>query len=467
MTPARVSLVLACGVLAAGALGACKKTRQKRAGDAAPVEVVTRPMLADAGVGATTDEIEPNDGDDVATALALGATVRGRIEPDTDVDQYKLEVTDPGALAVDVPGVDGVDLIVELEDQAGAVIAKSDRGGARVREGVPNAGVTPGRYLVVVKAKKPPAPKKKRKAKGKAAPPDAAPAPANSAPVYELTAKIVPAVPGGEREPDGDRGTALDLVVGDTATGYIGWTGDADVWKLSVETLSENNAIDVDLAAVEGIALSVEIADGIGNVLAARKAPRGAPLAIRGLVPVVAQGAPPFHYLTIRADKSNPETAYQLRVTAKVPGPDAELEPNDVPEKAMPVPADRTVVHGVWTPGDVDCFSVAADPAARALEVTIDTPPESDLALELLVDGKSAAKSEKAGKGAEERATATVPAGAALVIRVRGTASSAEGAYDVKLAEGPREGDPRREESPGLRTRPGLDRSGSGPAPTP
>lgn len=423
-------------VLASLTLGACGGgKRQKRSGDAAPVEVVTQPVLVDAAGGATTDEIEPNDGDDVATALPLGSTVRGKIEPDTDVDQYKLEVTEAGALSIDVPGVDGVDLVVELESQPGTVIAKSDRGAARVREGFPNLGVTPGRYVVVVKAKKPPAAAKKP-AKGKAPPPDAA-LPAKPAPVYELTAKVTPPAAGSEREPDDDRGTALDLVIGDTVTGYVGWSGDADVWKLSVETLSEKNALDIDVSAVEGTTLSVEIADGIGTVLANRKAPRGAPLAVRGLVPVVAQGAPPFHYLTIRGDRSNPETAYQLRVSAKVLGPDAELEPNDVPERAMPIPTDRTVVHGVWTPGDVDCFSVAGDPAARTLEVSVDTPSESDLSLELLVDGKVVAKSEKAGKGAAELASASVPAGASLVIRVRGTDASAEGAYDVKIGEGP------------------------------
>jgi hypothetical protein len=432
MLPCRSLLLLALA-LAGGACG--KAAKQKRAGDAAPVEVVTQPMLADAGAPGASDEIEPNDGDDVATALPLGATVRGKIEPDADVDHYKLEVSEAGALSIDVPGVDGVDLVVELEDQAGTVIAKSDRGGVRMREGFPNVGVTPGKYIVVVKAKKATAPTKKP-AKGKAPPPDAA-APAKPAPVYEITAKLAPPPANGEREPDDDRGTALDLVVGDTVNGYIGWSGDADVWKLSVETLSEKNALDVDVSAIEGVALTVEVADGIGNVLATRKAPRGAPLAIRGLVPVVAQGAPPFHYLTIKGDKSNPETAYQLRVSAKVPGPDAELEPNDVPEKAMPFPADRTVVHGVWTPGDVDNFSVPSDPAARTLEVSVDTPPESDLNLELLVDGKVVAKSEKAGKGAAEAASANVPAGATLVIRVKGTDASSEGAYDVKLAEGP------------------------------
>ncbi|MDX2087695.1 MAG: hypothetical protein SFX73_07590 [Kofleriaceae bacterium] len=428
-------------VLLALASSACGKSpKQKRTGDAAPVEVVTQPMLADAAALGTTDEIEPNDGDDVATALPVGATVRGKLEPDTDVDHYKLEVPDAGALSIDIPGVDGVDIVIELEDQAGTVIAKSDRGGARVREGFPNVGVTSGRYIAVVKAKKPAASAKKP-AKGKQLPPDAA-APPKPAAVYEITANVAPPPANTEREPDDDRGTALDLIVGDTASGYVGWTGDADVWKLSVETLSEKNALDVDVSAIEGVALTVEVADGIGNVLATRKAPRGAPLAFRGLVPVVAQGAPPFHYLTIKGDKSNPETTYQLRVSAKVPGPDAELEPNDVPEKAMPFPADRTVVHGVWTPGDVDTFSVPADPAARSLEVSIDTPPESDLNLELLVDGKVVAKSEKGGKGAAEAATASVPAGATLVIRVKGTDASSEGAYDVKLSEGPAPGGP-------------------------
>jgi hypothetical protein len=103
----------------------------------------------------------------------------------------------------------------------------------------------------------------------------------------------------------------------------------------------------------------------------------------------------------------------------------------------MPVPADRTVVHAVWTPGDVDWFAVAPDPMARAVEVTIETPSESDLSLELLVDGKLVASSTKVGKGAEEHATANVPAGATLLVRVRGTETSAEGAYDVKLREGP------------------------------
>ena len=418
------------------AIAGCGKSRQKRSNDAAPVEVITAPIPTDAAGGATIDEVEPNDGDDIATPLALGATVRGRIEPETDADHYRIDVIEAGALALDLPAVEGVDLVLELEDAGGTLIARSDRGAARSREGLPNAFVTPGRYVAVVRGKKIVVPVKKGKKPKKGAPPDAA-VPAGPAPVYELTAKLAPTVANAEREPDDDRGTAIELIVGDTVSGFIGWSGDADVWKLSVEMLSAKNAIDVDVSAVEGVVLSVEIADGVGQPLAVRKGPRGGPLALRGLVPIVPEGAPPYHYLTIRGDRSNPETAYQLRVTAKVPGPDAEVEPNDAPDKAMAVLAERTVVHATWTPGDIDCFVLAADPAARILDVTIDTQGESDLGVDLLVDGKVIATVDHPGKGTAERVTGAVPAGAMPVIRVRGAEASGEGAYDVQIAEGP------------------------------
>ena len=425
-------LVVACACV----IPACGKSTQKRTDrDAAAVQVVTQPVIGDGGTGPATDEVEPNDGDDTATALALGATVRAKIEPETDVDTFKIAVTETGALAVDVSGIDGVDLILEIEDVGGTVLAKSDRGGVRIKEGVPNLGVSPGTYRAVVKMKKAPPPKAAKPKKGQK--PIDAGIEVVPAPVYEISARMAPPAANAEREPDDDRGTAQDLIVGDAVTGFIGWSGDADVWKLSVETLSEKNAIDIEVGAVEGVALSIDVSDGIGNPLVTRKGPRGQPLVVRGIVPIVPDGAPPFHYVTIRADKSNPETPYQLRVVAKIPQPDAEIEPNDAPEKAMPVPTDRTVVHGVWTPGDVDCFAIGTDAAARTVDITVDVPSESDLDAELLVDGKSVAKGDKKGKGVVEKLVGQVPANARAVIRVKGTDASGEGSYDVQIAEGP------------------------------
>ncbi len=442
--PALAAIAAACA-----AVGCGKKAAHKRGGDAAAVEVVTTPALPDGGVGGgpASEEIEPNDSDDVATVLALGATVHGKIDPDTDVDRYRIDVTTAGALSVMVSGLDAFDVVLEIEDAGGSVVARSDRGGARVREGVPNLAVTPGRYTAVVQAKKPAgAPPSRKKPPKKAAPEPARPI---GGP-YEITANMVALAAGAEREPDDDRGAANDLIAGDTASGYLGWTGDVDVWKISVEALSANNALDVELSAVEAVTLQLEISDGVGKPLVRRKGARGAGLVVRGFVPNVPPGAPPFHYLTVKdpttkdgsgkdampADRSNPETAYQIRVAAKVIAPDAELEPNDTPETAMPVPADRKSLHAQWSTGDVDCFAVPPEGTARTIEASIDMPNELDLAIDLLVDGKLAGKSDHPGKGAAEKVTAAVPAGAHAVIRVRGGDAPGDGTYELVINEG-------------------------------
>src|SRR5262249_42926120 len=152
--------------------------------------------------------------------------------------------------------------------------------------------------------------------------------------------------------------------------------------------LSAKNALDIELSAVEGLALTLEIADGVGHPIVTRKGPRGGPLVVRGFVPQVPAGAPPFHYLTVKADRSNPETAYQLRVTAKLIAPDAEAEPNDTPDTAMVMPLDRKVLHAHWSTGDIDCFAIPPEDAPRTLDVSIDTPSGLDLAIDVLLDGK-------------------------------------------------------------------------------
>ena len=420
-------------------LAACHGGGNKshRTGSGAPVELVTEVRPPDAGHAGSTDEIEPNDADEVATPLPLGGTLRGKIEPEADVDHVRLDVDKPGILQVMLSGVEGQDLVLEVEDGGGTVIARSDRGGVRIKEGIPNLGVTPGRYTLVVRA----APKKKpaRPArKGRA--PDPEPPPAA---VYELTAQMIPPPKGLEVEPDDDRGTANDLIISDAVTGFIGWNGDADEWKLSVEALSEKNAIDVEVSAVEGVALEVEVADALGQPLVTRKGAKGGPLAVRDVVPVVPPGGAPYDYVTVRGAPSNPETTYQLTVKAHVIGTDAEIEPDDTLEKPYAIPADRTVVHGTWSPGDVDCYALGVTQEPRTVEVTIDPKGDLDVSAELLVDGKPAmdakgkpvAPANHAGKGGAEKVSAQVPPGAHAIVRIRGE-GSAEGAYDVSVADG-------------------------------
>lgn len=420
-------------VLLVLALVACSEKKQKRAGGAAPVVIVPTPVF-DGGApsGTTADEIEPNDASDVATPLAVGGTARGKIDPEADVDYFRIDVAQAGALTVLTNLVDA-DLSLDIEDAGGTVIARSERGGVRVREGVPNLGVQPGRYTAIVR-KKPAPPKKPAKPK-KGAPPPPPPPPA-AAVSYEISATLAPVAANAEREPDDDRGTANDLIVGDSVSGFLGWTGDVDLWKLSVETLSAKNTIDIELGAVEGAQLTLELADGVGAPLLVRKGPRSAPLTVKGVLPVVPSGAPPFHYITVKGDKSNPETAYTLRVRANPIETDHEVEPNDTLEKAMLFPSDRKSVPGQWSAGDIDCYAIGADVNPRTIELELD-PQDVDLELELYVDGKVVAKSETKGKGTKEKLSGAVPANAKAVVRVRGAGDAAgEGTYELTVREG-------------------------------
>ena len=418
---------LAVALLAVVAVGGCGgRKRQKRTGDAAPVELITTGSGSSTAKGPSSEEQEPNEGEDVATPLALGAAVVGKIEPEADVDHFRIDVAAAGALAVELSAVDGTDLVLELHDAQGALLAKSDRGAAKTREGIPNLGVAPGRYTAVVKAKP-----EKKKSKRK----PAAAAVATPAKAYEITAQVAPFVAANEREPDEDRGTANDLLVGETMSGYLGWSGDVDVWKLSVVALSVKNVLDLEVEAVAGVVLTLELVDAIGNTVLTRKSPRGVGLIARRISPVIAAGSPPFHYVTIRGDRSNPEAMYRLTAKEQQAVTDSEVEPNDTLDKPYPIPADRTRVDAVWSAGDVDCFAIAPDPAARTLEVSIDTPGEADLSAELHVDGKLVMKSDAPSKGAAEKLTGAVPPGGKAIVRIRGTDVAGEGTYELTVAE--------------------------------
>ena len=58
--------------------------KSHRTGSGAPVELVTEVKPLDAGRAGNTDEVEPNDADEVATPLPLGGTLRGKIDSPLD-----------------------------------------------------------------------------------------------------------------------------------------------------------------------------------------------------------------------------------------------------------------------------------------------------------------------------------------------------------------------------------------------
>jgi len=206
------SMIGTAAVLAAACGG--HEERAHRAGSAAPVELVAQPVYADdAGVGTTrvvTDEIEPDDTDDSAQALALPGAIHGKLDPgDSDVDRYRIDVPRAGQLRVFVADLDAP-ATLEIDDPAGAVVARDDRPGTRARIGVPNVGVTPGRYVAVVRGRP--------RAKSAHPPPHKRGVPETAPPVpavaYTIAADLVAPEVNGEREPDVGCGRRRDNLDG-------------------------------------------------------------------------------------------------------------------------------------------------------------------------------------------------------------------------------------------------------------
>jgi hypothetical protein len=427
----RALALLLCGAAALAATGCksgSKRERLRRSTDAAAVEVVTQPDPA-AKLLATALEVEPNDAAAGATPLAFDTAMRGDLATATDVDRYHLSVTKAGALTVAVSALAGVDVVMELRDLDDAVVAKSDRGGAKVEEGIGGFPVSAGSYDVVLRAFVKPSRPLRKGAKV-----DDTPSPTAPAEPYELTATLTEAGgAGGELEPNGDAGTANDLAIGETVTGKLGWSGDVDVWKISTDVLAASDVLDLTLSAIDGVTPTIELQDGMSRPQALRKGSRGKALSVQGWRPDP-EATPRFLYVLLRGERSHPAQAYELRVTGRAVGVGDEVEPNDSVERAQAL-AEPGALQARWDDSDVDCYAVPVADVLRWIQVAIEGEAASNLAAEVLVGG--AVAKHDLGPGRSEQGLVEVPAGVVAVIRVRGTAKpGAPGPYQLRWREG-------------------------------
>ena len=399
-------LVAACGSSGGGGGGGERMRRSKDAGAAVTmVDQVGGNVAAD-----RPPEKEPND--DPATAAPLAGGVRGALDGEADVDAFTIAPTGPGMIAARVSAVAGVDLKLELRDHRFALVVAADRGGAGAAETLPNAPVDAGTYLLVVRE----IPKKRPKPKKGA---DAATGRTGPSPAYELTATVLGTVePGAEREPNDDDGTATELALGETATGWIGWGGDVDVWKLAIDALAEGNGLDLALAAVEGTALTLEVTDAAGRTVMKTSGAPGEPVALKSLAPRLAAGAAAVHFVKISGKPASPDATYALSIATRLLDLDEEAEPNDRTSQSNGLRfgvEDQGAMRGEIGPGDTDVFSLSGSPTAGTLDVAIDTPPGVDLTLEAVAEnGSVLGKADRAGAGGNE--SLQVPAPAATLV---------------------------------------------------
>lgn len=397
---------LACAALAATGCGKPAKKLGRRARDAGPPVV----LMERAPDGTPIeDEKEPNDKAEAAQRLGLPGGVRGVIGAGGDADGYTLSVAASGTLTVRLSGAGDADLTLEIVDAAGKRVVMSDNGPAGALEGVPNLGVSPGAYRLVVR--------EFVKKKGKTAPPARA---RPSAP-YLLTVALGPVPTAGEEaEPNDAAGFAAEVPVGGSGAGYAGWRKDRDVWKVKLDAVGDDDALALDVDGVPGVALRVGVLDGTEAPLLTHQGRPGESVALRN---IAVRPGEPHYYVELTADRGNVEEKYTLRVVAAPFQLDEEAEPNNSIAAASPLAdvagVDSGTRVGFLVAGDVDVYELEAAETARLLSVTLEPPAGVGPGLAVLdAKGKPIGTPVDAKRGVAARLeNVAIPAGAPAFVR--------------------------------------------------
>ncbi|MBK9070319.1 MAG: hypothetical protein IPL79_04860 [Myxococcales bacterium] len=357
---------------------------------------------------------EPNDTWEAATPLAVGEQAHDAMSAASDRDIFALAIDRPRVIAVTLSALADADLVLEISDTSGTVLAIADTGPAGTVEGVPNLRLEPGRYAITVTefVKKAARPRKGAK--------DAAPAtPASRDPgqaKYTLAIADAAVALEDEREPNETAPQASPLALAESKKGFVGWRGDRDVWQLATEGLSVDNVIDVQVMGVPGVTLTVEVlgADEVAEPLMSRRAKTTGPFFLRGL-PVAAGAA----WLRISGSPANPLTSYEVQFFARYAEPDvgadapAESEPNDRAETATRL--SEQGVLGWLDQGDVDVFEVEAQ--LSAIEVVVVPSEFMDVALEETAGGKVLRTANAGALGVSERLPLAAGRAASFAVR--------------------------------------------------
>ncbi len=233
-------------------------------------------------------ESEPNNRTVDATPVTLGLPMQGAlglpaIGERADQDFFEIRYDGPNGhvLDVNVTGVEGVDIVLEVYDMGGRRMAGSN--GAGVGEGEQVSGVqwtgVPLYALV-------------RELWTQGIPPRPAP----DSP-YTLTATFEARQVGTEKEPNGMPGKAEAVLPGEKRRGVVSEPQDVDLYVLPPVPV-DGRLLTVSLMAPPEQALDLTLVDGAGKILQKYPAPAGRQSTVR--VFVAPMGRMPLH-LGVRA----------------------------------------------------------------------------------------------------------------------------------------------------------------------
>lgn len=434
--------------------GACRRQRFPPRGDAAAVVVVA--PRRDAASPPKAMEREPNDNPEKAQFLALSpdwpvASVEGALQG-KDVDLFKLAI--PGERQEPAKAVQPIDagvpdprararrLSVELalQECAGLGLQLLDEAGQPLESitvnvgkgGMPNLAVLPGEsYFLRIK------PAGRSKADAQAA-----------ACHYGLSAELGDFAVADEREPNGDTATAnpVELLGTSELAGYHGWPRDRDCYRILLPEVA--SALDLELEAVAGVAASLEVLDGGGARLGLAKGQRGERLALRNVIlqpaPAEAAAASRQVFVVVRSETGeNRRQQYVLRMSLGAPRLDAEVEPNDTPEKATAV-KDGTY-SGYVPAGDVDFFRYDEE-GPRNVTFEVSFPRRVRGKMQVYGPGRLGAGTAEAKKPRQLLVLSDVTTpGQRLYLRVAGSRGdgNANEPYSLKVSSAPQAVEPK------------------------
>jgi hypothetical protein len=338
-----------------------------------------------AGVVQADTEREPNDSIQTATAIS-GQSIRGRFVGE-EADVFRIDVTgEPQLWQIEATGA-GI-TAVEMRDARGTVGAHVETTPeTRERAVLKDVMLIPGQHFLAVAGKD-----------------------GTYALALSTTGKPDP---NAEREPNDLDADAVVLGFGDRRTGTLAAPFDTDLYRFTL-TATERVSVHVD---VEG------------------SCPPKFQLSwpVHALVlPTALITAPDFVYraqlelgdysVSLRAQACDSESRYRIRLERDDPGrTSADLEPNDAPELARPLPPSLSVSGTVGEFTDNDWFKLPE--LAKATRATIRKT------------GAIAAVVQTGTLGAPDEipvasdGTVTLPAGTPVRIGVEG-----RGAYTLEVA---------------------------------
>ncbi len=311
-------------------------------------------------------EKEPDHDYGTATLIHPGK-VEGHIETASDVDFYRLDVSQDAILNVHLGGIRDVDFVLSIRDKDHQELKRYDETGLGGDEEALDVGVHPGSYYIVVSNKNPDA--------------------SNPTQAYSMEVELEKPT-GHEMEPNETMQTASPLDVPGVTTGHY-WpsrnllAGDTDYLEqdwFRIDVSTGLYLLNIDLSGVSMVDAVMEVYDTNGYML--ERIDQGGIGEGESLKDFGVRG-PVTYYLRLysKTGTGNPDQAYEILSELIPYNGKTEFEPNNQRPDATPFTGDS--ITGTIAPaGDVDWYKISVSgPGKQVLRASVTGVDNMELTL--------------------------------------------------------------------------------------